>query len=291
MNKTRGFMENQTFLHFLSKKELISTVQTSSKKITVKSEEQARELFIKAMKNKEITASKIRKAWSKAMENLFFSEFQHMFSFTPTKKFETSSKLKNVLQKKSKEIEKELNVTVSNSYISKISSSPLHYLYASTFKKTKDFQEFLSLPISKQLLVSIFPEIGFAVVWPLPKDVKYKYSTQLLKDTFTNLSDIKINALLLRKYSTQETINRLGISTPQEIAGFAGLDVIEFRGSNVMLGLSGLKKRHDANVDVITRVGPFTEIESETIQLICGKGVLFKEYEGIFSLLKVLKSS
>ncbi len=287
----RGFMDNQTFLHFLSKGEIVSAIQTSSKKISVKSDEQARELFVKAMKNKEITASKIRKTWSKAMENLFFSEFQHMFSFTPTKKFDTSTKLKNALQKMSKEIEKDLNVTVSNSYISKISSSPLHYMYVLSFKKLKDFQEFLSLPLSKQLLISIFPEIGFAAFWPLPKDVKYKYSSQLLKDALTNLTDIKINALLLRKFTTQETINKLGISTPQEIAGFAGLDVIEFRGPNVMLGLSGLKKRHDANVDVITRVGPFTEIESDTIQLICGKGVLFKKYEGILSLLKVLKSN
>jgi hypothetical protein len=164
-------------------------------------------------------------------------------------------------------------------------------MYALSFKKIKDFQEFLSLPLSKQLLISIFPEIGFVVIWPLPKDVKYKYSSQLIKSAFTNLTDIKINALLLRKFSSQEIINKLGISTPQEIAGFAGLDVIEFRGPNVMLGLSGLKKRHDANVDVITRVGPFTEIESDTIQLVCGKGVLFKKYEGIFSLLNVLKTS
>ncbi|MCK4896458.1 MAG: hypothetical protein KAS47_06585, partial [Candidatus Heimdallarchaeota archaeon] len=75
----------------------------------------------------------------------------------------------------------------------------------------------------------------------------------------------------------------------QEIAGFAGLDVIEFRGPNVVIGLSGLKRRHDANVDVITRVGPFTEIESETISLICGKGLRIKNYEGINPLLKVLK--
>jgi len=57
----------------------------------------------------------------------------------------------------------------------------------------------------------------------------------------------------------------------------------------VILGLSGLKRRHDANVDVITRVGPFSEIESDSIRLMCGKGIHFKKYAGLNSLLNTLK--
>ena len=56
-----------------------------------------------------------------------------------------------------------------------------------------------------------------------------------------------------------------------------------------MLGLSGLKRRHDANVDVITRVGPFTEIESDSIRLVCGKGIQIRTYDGFRSLLNTIK--
>ena len=139
------------------------------------------------------------------------------------------------------------------------------------------------------ILLSILPETGIAVFSTQVKGKKMNFVVNLISETFKDSSEIKVNALLLRKYATQETITKLGISTPQEIAGFAGLDVIEFKGPNVMLGLSGLKRRHDANVDVITRVGPFTDIESESIKMKCGVGIRIKAYEGLNSLLNTLK--
>ena len=139
------------------------------------------------------------------------------------------------------------------------------------------------------MLISVLPELGVISYWPTTKDKRHKFVQQFLKQAFKKMSEIKVNALLLRKYAVGENITKLGISTPQEIAGFAGLDVIEFRGDNVMLGLSGLKRRHDANVDVITRVGPFTEIESDVIRLVCGKGIQIKSYEGLQALLRTLK--
>jgi len=282
-------MVDHTFMDYLSKEELISTLSSTSKKTTKFSIEEIHHLFGNEIKNKKITDSKIRKTWSKAMRNMFFNEYQRLFTFTPSQKFDSSLKLKNSILKESKKLTENLKLKLSANYISKLSSAPLHYLCALSFEKTDDFRDFLFLPLDKQLILSVFPEIGFAIYWPMKKDEKLKYLTKLLSALFENSNELKINALLLRKYATEETINKLGISTPQEIAGFSGLEVIEFRGSNVMLGLSGLKRRHDANVDVITRVGPFTEIESDTISLVCGLGARIKEYSGIEALLKVMK--
>ena len=283
-------MSGSTYLDYLSLEDLQAVLITKGKKPPKLKLEQAKTKIQKAIKDKTLTASKIRKAWSNAMNKMFFNEYQRVFRFTPTNKFDTSTKLKNVLQKKSVSILKELKIQNVASYITKQSSSPLHYLYAITFNQIDDFQSFISVPLKSQTILSIFPEIGLAVLWPMDKDQKFKFATKLLDASFKEVSEIKVNALLLRKYSTQDTINKLTISTPQEIAGFTGLDVIEFRGNNVILGLSGLKRRHDANVDAITRVGPFTEIGSDSISLVCSKGVLFKNYKGIDILIKTTKS-
>ncbi len=283
-------MSGPTFIDYLSLKELQTILTIKGKKPPKLKLEQAKTKFQKAIKDKSISSTKIRKAWSNAMNHMFFDVYQRAFRFTPTKKFDTSTKLKNELQKKSKVIATELKIKNITSFISKQSSSPLHYLFVVTFKQVDDFQNFLFVPLKSQVTISVFPEIGLAVLWPMDKDQKFKFASKLLESSFKEVSEIKVNALLLRKYSTQETINKLTISTPQEIAGFPGLDVIEFRGPHVILGLSGLKKRHDANVDVITRVGPFTEIESDSISLVCSQGIIFKKYEGIDILIKTTKS-
>lgn len=283
-------MGRTIFVNYLTRKDILSTLASPDKKTTKLSDEELIDKLIYEIHQKIITDSKIRKVWSKSMAKLFFNEYQRLFSFTPTKKFDTSTKLKNELLKKGKELAKDFEVQLSNVYMSKLSSSPLHYLCAMSFEQSSDFKKFLFIPLEKQLVVSIFPELGAATYWPMDKDTRLKFITKELSAVFENVEEVKVNALLLRKYATKETINKLGISTPQEIAGFAGLDVIEFRGPNVMLGLSGLKRRHDANVDVITRVGPFTEIESETLSLICSKGAQIRKYEGLLAIFNVLKS-
>ena len=283
-------MGRTIFVNYLTREDILSTLATTDKKTTKLSDEEIVDKLIYEIHQKIITDSKIRKAWSKSMKKLFFNEYQRLFSFTPTKKFDTSTKLKNELLKKGKELAEDFEVQLSNIYLTKLSSSPLHYLCAMSFEKSNDFKKFLFIPLEKQMVISIFPELGAATFWPMEKDTRLKFITKTLSAIFENVEEVKVNALLLRKYATKETIQKLGISTPQEIAGFAGLDVIEFRGPNVMLGLSGLKRRHDANVDVITRVGPFTEIESETLSLICSKGAQIRKYEGLQSIFNVLKS-
>ncbi|NPD88660.1 MAG: hypothetical protein HGN29_08040 [Asgard group archaeon] len=283
-------MGRTIFVNYLTRKDILSTLTSTDKKITKLSDEEIINRLINEIHQKKITVSKIRKVWSKSMNKLFFNEYQRLFSFTPTKKFDTSTKLKNEFLKKGKKIAQDFEVQFSNIYMTKLSSKPLHYLCAMSFEQSSEFKKFLFIPLEKQMILSIFPEMGVATFWPMEKDTKLKFITKVLSAIAENVEEVKVNALLLRKYATKETINKLGISTPQEIAGFAGLDVIEFRGPNVMLGLSGLKRRHDANVDVITRVGPFTEIESETLSLICSKGAQIRKYEGLVSIFNVLKT-
>ncbi len=282
-------MNKETFLKYLNKKDLLPLLPNATEKTKKSSEEEIKKLILKNLKSKKITAAKIRKAWTLSLQNMFFNVYQKAFQITPSKKYDTTTKIKNTFQKSIDSAVKDSDQTSYSIYAAKISSKPLHYEILLTFEKVTDFNNYLLLPLKKQIMLSVFPKLGLSICWPPNKDEKHKIITKALSLTFENVSEVKINALFLRKYTTQETITKLVISTPQEIAGFSGLDVIEFKGPNVVIGLSGLKRRHDANVDVITRVGPFTEIESETINLICGKGIRIKNYEGISNLLKVLK--
>ncbi len=282
-------MNKETFLKYLTKQDLLPIIHDATQKVKKSSEEEIKKLVLKNLKNKKITSAKIRKTWTLSLQNMFFNVYQKAFQFTPSKKFDTTAKIKNKIQKSIDSVIQDYDQTSYTIYTAKISSKPLHYMILLTFKKVTDFNSYLLLPLNEQIMISFFPEIGLSTCWPSSKDEKHKILIKVFSSTFENVSEVKINALFLRKYSTQETITKLVISTPQEIAGFSGLDVIEFKGPNVVIGLSGLKRRHDANVDVITRVGPFTEIESESINLICGKGLKIKNYEGISTLLKVLK--
>ena len=282
-------MNKETFLKYITKQDLLPIIHDATQKVKNSSEEEIKKYVLKNLKNKKITAAKIRKIWTLSLKNMFFDVYQKAFQFTPSKKFDTTTKIKNAIQKSIDSAIQDSNQTSYTIYTAKISSKPLHYAILLTFEKVTDFNSYLLLPLNKQIMLSIFPEFGLSICWPSNKNENHKTLTKALSSIFENLSEVKVNALFLRKYTTQETITKLVISTPQEIAGFAGLDVIEFRGPNVVIGLSGLKRRHDANVDVITRVGPFTEIESESINLICGKGLKIKNYEGISTLLKVLK--
>ncbi len=282
-------MTKETIFKYISSDEIISVLSTTSKTVIKKPKDDLQKLLFKELKEKKITSTKIRNFWSKAIENQFFEEFQRVYLFTPVTKYNTSTKLKNELINKSKKLKEESGLKFSNSYISKLNSSPLHFVYMFGFKELQDQNDLMKLPLDSLMFLSILPELGIAICPACEKTKKHKFIVDLLKTTFANAAELKVNALLLRKYATQETITKLSIATPQEIAGFAGLDVIEFKGPNVMLGLSGLKRRHDANVEVITRVGPFTEIESDSIRLMCGKGIHFKKYAGLNSLLNALK--
>ena len=282
-------MNKETFLKYLNKQDLLPLIPNATAKIKKSSEEEIKKLILTNLKSKKITAAKIRKSWIISLKNMFFDVYQKAYQITPSKKFDTTTKIKNAIQKSIDSAIKDSHQTEYSIYVAKISSKPLHYAILLTFEKVRDFNSYLLLPLNKQIMLSIFPELGLSICCPPNKDESHKILTKALSTTFENVSEVKINALFLRKYTTQETITKLVISTPQEIAGFAGLDVIEFKGSDVAIGLSGLKRRHDANVDVITRVGPFTEIESESINLICGKGLKIKNYSGIDPLLKVLK--
>ena len=279
----------ETIFKYISTDEIISVLSTTSKTVKKKPKDDLQKLLFKEVKEKKISSTKIRNFWSKALKNQFFEEFQRVYLFTPVTKYDTSTKLKKELTSKSKKLKEESDLKFSNSYISKLSSSPLHFVYMFGFKELQDQNDLMKLPLDSLMFLSILPELGVAICPACEKTKKHKFIVDLLKATFTNVTELKVNALLLRKYATQEIITKLSIATPQEIAGFAGLDVIEFKGPNVMLGLSGLKRRHDANVEVITKVGPFTEIESGSIMLKCGKGTHFKKYAGLISLLNTLK--
>jgi hypothetical protein len=215
-------MNKETIFKYISSDEIISILSTTSKTVKKKPKDDLQKLLFKEIKEKKITSAKLRNFWSKAIENQFFKEFQRVYLFTPVTKYNTSTKLKNELINKSKKLKEESGMKFSNSYISKLSSSPLHFVYMFGFKELQDQNDLMKLPLDSLMFLSILPELGVAICLACEKTKKHKFIIDLLKATFTNAAELKVNALLLRKYATQETITKLSIATPQEIAGFAG---------------------------------------------------------------------
>ena len=284
-------MSNNTLLEFLGRSEIVSLMPKTGLSDTPDiPPDLAKEKLIVAIKDASITRTNLRKVWVEVLKNLFFNEFQKLYIFSPSKEFSTTTKLKNKLIQKSKIVEKEFSSKLYGFYATKISASPLHYAIAIAIENIKGFYELFQISTEKFFILNIFPTLGIITSWPIKKDLRLKFVLKLILETFPDAKEVKINALLLRKYASNEKITQLTISTPHEIAGFSGLDKIVFRGEDVMLGLLGLKRRHDANVDAITRVGPFTELDSPFLKLAAGKGVQFKNYEGISKLIRVLTS-
>ncbi len=283
-------MNISDYLKYLSRKQKISLLSSDSETERELSDEWLSYKLEQFLKESTLSTSQKRKIWQMAMQGLFLSEMQRCFLFTPTSQYTKTSSLKNAITKILTELKKELDVSFSPIYVSKINDNPLQFTVSLALVDVKNFEEFFEIDLSTQFVFYVFPELGLVSLWPLDKDMRLKTALNIINELFNDAKEIKVNALLLRKFSTNEKMHHLVISTPPEIAGFSGLDTIEFKGSDVMLGLSGLKRRHDAEVEKITRVGPLTFIDSENLTLKAGKGVRFKNYNAINKFLRVIKS-
>lgn len=283
-------METGTIWDLITKEDIIGALPKNQRPPMELSQSEILSHVLSLLANNQLSSATVRKLWSKALKKLFFRSFQKVYIFTPSKQYQNSNQIKRIIQSKAEQIARAPNQKIAGYYTTKLSSTPLHFAITMTIGEIEDYAQLLPLPLSKVISLHIFPELGIATYCNNNSINEVKFIMKLINDVFSNSKEIKVNALLLRKYSTVEHITKLVISTPQEIAGFTGLDHIIFEGPDVMLGLLGLKRRHDANVDVITRVGPYSELESETVSLVCGKGIIFKSYKGLKNILSVAQS-
>ncbi len=286
-------MDFKHYLSYISREDLLPILPSDTDSTDIPLDE-IRVIVKNLIKADKVSANVLRKIWLKALEGIFFTEFQKAYIFDPTEKFSSTNDIKTGISKGSKKAITELGLPFPKFYSSKINENPTHYVIALTFENVDKFEDYLTLPLAKQLIINFFPTKGLATCWTdtsdEERDQKIKYSGKLFTEILENTVEVRVNALLLRKYSSQETINHLTISTPHDIAGFSGIDKMEFNGPDVMMGLAGLKRRHDADVEKIVKVGPFTKIISNVLHLQAGKGLIIKSYEGIDSLHKALKA-
>jgi len=90
-----------------------------------------------------------------------------------------------------------------------------------------------------------------------------------------------------RSDKSKGKINLLQITLSQVISGFKGLTGITLRGENILEGMVGMKVRHDLSID-FSDLGPWTEVRTDHLHLIVGKGVLIKNYDGISKAITLL---
>ncbi len=80
--------------------------------------------------------------------------------------------------------------------------------------------------------------------------------------------------------SNDEKINLLRITLSQVISGFRGLTGIILAGDDVLAGLEGMKVRHDLDIN-LSDLGPWTEVQMNTLHLIASQGIKIKGIDGI----------
>ncbi len=106
------------------------------------------------------------------------------------------------------------------------------------------------------------------------------------------LKEQKIRPVVIRQAvdkvgnANDERINLLRITLSQVISGFRGLTGITLAGDDVLAGLHGMKVRHDLDID-FSDLGPWTEVQTNTLHLIAGKGIKIKGIDGITQAIEL----
>lgn len=99
---------------------------------------------------------------------------------------------------------------------------------------------------------------------------------------------IRINAMVIREFvkNNPESLTRLIIRVPQEVAGFGGLSELTLQGSDVIVGSKGLMDRHETSP---INVGPWTGVSNANISLDVGKPVRISTVKDAILLFNLLK--
>ncbi len=95
------------------------------------------------------------------------------------------------------------------------------------------------------------------------------------------LKQVRIKSLNNSKfYGSNDLITKLRVATLQEIAGFQGLDYIEFKGESVKHGLRGLQVRQEIKVN-LENIGPKIIVGDSDLTLKVGSTLEIHSLKGI----------
>lgn len=131
--------------------------------------------------------------------------------------------------------------------------------------------------------VYFFPTMGLVFHSAIGTGTTFPKIAEALK-----VQPIRIRALENSKlYNSHQTIRQLRIATIQEIAGFVGLDYLEFCGQSVKEGLKGLQIRQEIKVN-LENMGPKLIVATDNLILEVGKGVKFNSLEGVTEFHAIL---
>ena len=144
----------------------------------------------------------------------------------------------------------------------------------SEFKKGSTIKDKLKSNWDFWDVIFFFPEHGIILESLRNKNTPRIFEKERLKKH-------KIRALEnSRAFSAYEQINSLRIATQHEIAGFSGLDHIEFVGEDVKKGLRGLQIRQEIKVN-LENMGPKLSVSTPNLQMKIGGGVKIKNFNAL----------
>jgi hypothetical protein len=104
---------------------------------------------------------------------------------------------------------------------------------------------------------------------------------QYIAPTFqtSDLSEIKINAMRIRKLAKNgiEMPIKLTMLVNYQTAGVEGLETVTLTGENIIRGIQTLKDRQEVDLKA-EAIGPWIEIETNSLKLEMSKGVKIKKF-------------
>ncbi len=134
------------------------------------------------------------------------------------------------------------------------------------FKKGSAIKDKLKMNWDFWDVVFFFPKHGIIL-----ESLRNKGTQKIFENA--GVKKYRIRALENSKaFSKYEQINSLRIATKHEIAGFSGLDYIEFVGEDVKKGLRGLQIRQEIKVN-LENMGPKLLVSTPNLRMKIGGGI------------------
>lgn len=107
-----------------------------------------------------------------------------------------------------------------------------------------------------------------------------------IKPDNSNVKEIRINAMKIRKLSKHITPVRLTLLVNNQTAGVEGLEQLTLTGDNVIRGIKTLADRQEVDLKADS-IGPWIDLASESLQFTMGKGIKLNNHTNeVFNIIK-----
>ena len=108
------------------------------------------------------------------------------------------------------------------------------------------------------------------------KAIFLEYLIPILEVNDSDIKEIRINAMRIRGLARKIIPTKLTLLVNNQTAGVDGLEQITLSGQNIIRGIQTLKDRQEVDLKADS-IGPWIDIETNSLRFTMGKGIFIKE--------------